>query len=68
MHEVGQSAVAGDGMASWRGFLTRSGRLASATALAGAAIPAAHAASSDAMRLALVGCALATAQGRSIRG
>jgi len=56
MHEVDRSAGAGDGTASRRDFLRHSRAIASATALAGTAIPAVHAAGSDAIRLALVGC------------
>lgn len=42
--------------ASRREFLKTSGRIAAATALAGAVVPHVHAAGGDAIRLALIGC------------
>lgn len=39
-----------------RAFLSRSGRITAATALAGVALPHVHAASDDTVRLALIGC------------
>ncbi len=43
-------------IASRRGFLKNTGRVAAASALAGTAVPRVHAAEDNAIRLALVGC------------
>src|SRR5512144_1970707 len=43
-------------LTSRRDFLKTTGRLAAASALAGAAVPRAHAAESNTIRLALIGC------------
>ena len=43
-------------IASRRGFLKNTGRVAAASALAGAAIPHVHAAENNTIQLALVGC------------
>ena len=53
-HEASSQRIAP--AASRRRFLSTSGRIATATALAGLSIPAVHAAEDNTIRLALVGC------------
>ena len=43
-------------LASRRDFLKRTGRIAAASALAGVAVPHVHAAESNLLRVALIGC------------
>jgi hypothetical protein len=44
------------GIASRRDFLKNTGRLATASALAGVAVPSVHAAEDNTIRVALIGC------------
>lgn len=53
---VGRTAASATGTRSRREFLARTGRLATASALAGVALPAVHAAGDDTVQLALIGC------------
>jgi len=56
MHNHGASSQRKAPTASRRRFLSTSGRIATATTLAGLSIPAVHAAEDNTIRLALVGC------------